>query len=174
MIQASPSAASFAARAPAVATPPRRLVIADDPAEMRQFVRSAVGPAFGDVVEVCDGRELFWTLLRARFAPAPQPDMVVITDLAAPAYNGLDVLDAWQDDQVGVPTIVMTAFPSAAVRMMVQDVLALSSTACSSAGATDRPARAESVRGAGRSACALAYIDIGRRASRAPAVTSCG
>ena len=93
----------------------RRLVIADDSAEMRRFVRNAVGPAFGDVVEVCDGRELFWALLRARFAARSQPDLVVITDIAMPAYNGLDVLDAWGDD-VAVPTIVMTAFPSEAVR----------------------------------------------------------
>ncbi|MEO7732788.1 MAG: DNA-binding response regulator, partial [Kofleriaceae bacterium] len=34
---------------------------------------------------------------------------------AMPAYNGLDVLDAW-DDQAAIPTILMTAFPSDAVR----------------------------------------------------------
>ncbi len=99
----------------------RSLVIADDSAEMRQFVRNAVGPAFDDVVEVCDGRELFWTLLRARFTADQPPDIVVITDIAMPAYNGLDVLDAW-DDQVAIPTIVMTAFPSDAVRARAEQL----------------------------------------------------
>jgi CheY-like chemotaxis protein len=96
---------------------PRRLVIADDSTEMRRFVRRAVGPAFAEVVEVCDGRELFWTLLRARFEAEPaSPELVVITDVAMPGYNGLDVLDAWGDDASRVPTIVMTAFPSEQVR----------------------------------------------------------
>jgi CheY-like chemotaxis protein len=115
MTQASQSCVSPAVPAPGALASRRSLVIADDSAEMRQFVRNAVGPAFSDVVEVCDGRELFWALLRARFATDQQPDMVVITDIAMPAYNGLDVLDAW-DDEAAIPTIVMTAFPSDAVR----------------------------------------------------------
>jgi len=48
----------------------RHLVIADDCAEMRQFVRDAVGPQFDDVIEVADGRALFWALLRSSFAAA--------------------------------------------------------------------------------------------------------
>jgi len=111
------SQAELSAPAPAH----RSLVIADDSAEMRQFVRNAVGPAFDDVVEVCDGRELFWTLLRARFATDRHPDMVVITDIAMPAYNGLDVLDAW-GDQDAIPTIVMTAFPSDEVRARAEQL----------------------------------------------------
>lgn len=90
---------------------PRRLVIADDSAGMRQFVRSAVGPAFDEVLEVCDGRELLWALLRARFAGDPS-EVVLITDVAMPGYSGLDVLDAWRDELGDLPTIVMTAFPS--------------------------------------------------------------
>jgi CheY-like chemotaxis protein len=115
MTHASPSCVASVAPAPGPPASHRLLVIADDSAEMRQFVRNAVGPAFGDVVEVCDGRELFWALLRARFAADQPPDIAVITDVAMPAYNGLDVLDAW-GDEAAIPTIVMTAFPSDAVR----------------------------------------------------------
>ncbi len=96
---------------------PPRLVIADDSAEMRWLVRNAVGKQFADVVEVADGRELLWTLLRSSFASAPgrTPELVVITDLCMPAYDGLDVLDAWRDVARDVPTILMTAYPSDAV-----------------------------------------------------------
>ncbi|MBL0214889.1 MAG: response regulator [Myxococcales bacterium] len=96
-------------------------MIADDSAEMRWFVRSAIGREFREVVEAADGRELFWTLLRAQFADhtdnkLDQRDLVIITDLYMPAYDGLDVLDAWGDLEPRVPTILITAFPSEAVR----------------------------------------------------------
>ena len=96
----------------------RRLVIADDSAEMRWFVRSAIGREFREVVEAADGRELFWTLLRAQFSDKPLDlrGLVIITDLYMPAYDGLDVLDAWGELDHRVPTILITAFPSEAVR----------------------------------------------------------
>lgn len=102
----------------------RHLVIADDSAEMRQFVRDAVGRQFDDVIEVADGRALFWTLLRAGFTAegAAPLDLVLITDVAMPAYNGLEVLDAWRDAARGIPTIVITAFPSEAVRARAHEL----------------------------------------------------
>lgn len=93
------------------------LVIADDSAEMRCLVRTAVGDQFADVVEVGDGRELLWTLLRASFrSTGADPEIVVITDLCMPAYDGLAVLDAWSEIEHRVPMILMTAFPSPQVR----------------------------------------------------------
>jgi len=102
----------------------RHLVIADDSAEMRQLVRDAVGPQFDDVIEVVDGRALFWALLRSSFlaADATAPELVLITDVAMPAYDGLQVLDAWRDAEHWVPTIVITAFPSESVRARAQDL----------------------------------------------------
>jgi len=102
----------------------RHLVIADDCAEMRQFVRDAVGLQFDDVIEVADGRALFWALLRSSFAAAnaTAPELVLITDVAMPVYDGLLVLDAWRDAQHCVPTIVITASPSEAVRVRAQDL----------------------------------------------------
>jgi DNA-binding response OmpR family regulator len=96
-----------------------RLVIADDSPEMRALVRTAVGNEFAEVVEVADGRELLWTLLRSDFTTAPgrTPELVVITDLCMPAYDGLDVLDAWRDVARDVPTLLMTAYPSVAVHI---------------------------------------------------------
>ncbi|HEY4058256.1 MAG TPA: response regulator [Kofleriaceae bacterium] len=89
---------------------PRRVVIADDSAEMRWLVRSLVSDHFDHLVEVSDGRGLMWELLRSTFANA-QPPALVISDLAMPAYNGLDVLEAWRDLHPKIPLIVITAFP---------------------------------------------------------------
>lgn len=90
------------------------LVIADDSAAMRWLVRAAVGKDFAAVVEVADGRELFWTLLRSSFAS--QPHQVVVTDLCMPEYDGLDVIAAWRELQPQSPAIVITAFPSEEAR----------------------------------------------------------
>jgi CheY-like chemotaxis protein len=103
---------------------PRHLVIADDSAEMRQFVRDAVGRQFDDIIEVADGRALFWVLMRSGFAAegAAAPDLVLITDVAMPAYNGLEVVDAWRDAARGIPTIIITAFPSETVQARAQEL----------------------------------------------------
>ncbi|HEY4176732.1 MAG TPA: response regulator [Kofleriaceae bacterium] len=90
--------------------PPRRVVIADDSAEMRWLVRNLVRDHFDLLVEVSDGRGLMWELLRSSYANSPPPALV-ISDLAMPAYNGLDVLEAWRDLHPHIPLIVITAFP---------------------------------------------------------------
>jgi CheY-like chemotaxis protein len=102
----------------------RKLVIADDSSEMRWFVRSAIGAEFREVVEAANGRELLWTLLRSRMTAAKDLDHrdLVITDLCMPAYDGLEVLDAWRDRERRVPTILITAFPSDEVRQKAKDM----------------------------------------------------
>jgi CheY-like chemotaxis protein len=94
--------------------PDRRLVIADDSAEMRWLVRATIGDQFAAVVEADDGRALLWALLRTSLAE--RRDLFVITDLAMPGYHGLEVLEAWRALERDAPTIVITAFPSQAVR----------------------------------------------------------
>jgi DNA-binding NtrC family response regulator len=103
---------------------PGQLVIADDSAEMRWLVRTAVGKDFADVVEVADGRALLWTLLRSGFTsdPGRPPELVVITDLCMPAYDGLDVLGAWRELAYDIPTIIMTAYPSAEVAARAEQI----------------------------------------------------
>lgn len=101
----------------------RKLVIADDSPDMRWFVRSAIGDEFTEVVEAANGRELVWTLLRSRFSEKELDHRdVLITDLYMPAYDGLDVLDAWRDRKHHVPTILITAFPSDSVRQRAKDL----------------------------------------------------
>ncbi|MBX3160145.1 MAG: response regulator [Deltaproteobacteria bacterium] len=92
-----------------------RLVIADDSAEMRWLVRTAVGQEFAEVVEAADGRELLWTLLRTELRSPEGPPDVVVTDLYMPGYSGLDVIDAWRELHPANPWILITAFPDDAV-----------------------------------------------------------
>ena len=91
-----------------------RLLIADDSSEMRSLVREAIGHAFSDVVEVRDGRDLMWLLLRSELTHGG--DQLIVTDLCMPYYDGLDVLEAWRELYPDHPTILITAFPSADVR----------------------------------------------------------
>jgi CheY-like chemotaxis protein len=96
----------------------RKIVIADDSPEMRWLVRSVVESDFDEVVEVADGRQLLWELLRSSFASNETATAaVIIADLAMPAYSGLDIIDVWRDLNPTTPTILITAFPSEAVRV---------------------------------------------------------
>jgi DNA-binding NtrC family response regulator len=93
------------------------LVIADDDADMRALVRDVLRPEFPHAIEVEDGRQLFWHLMRTSFGAARMSrDLVIVTDLKMPTYSGLDVLDAWHDPADATPMVVITAFPDDAVR----------------------------------------------------------
>ncbi len=96
--------------------PRSRLVIADDSAEMRAVVRSAIGDDFDEVVEVADGRALFWEMLRMTFHGEPGGGDVIVTDQYMPAYNGLDVIDGSKEIRSNVPMVLITAFPDELVR----------------------------------------------------------
>jgi len=95
------------------------LVIADDDADMRTLVRSTLHDVLPDAIEVVDGRDLFWQLMRRSFETQVR-DVVVIADVRMPAYNGLDVLDAWQDVEAEAPIVVITSFPDDEVRDRVK------------------------------------------------------
>jgi DNA-binding response OmpR family regulator len=96
------------------------LVIADDDRDMRALVRDWLRPEFPDALEVADGRDLFWQLLRASFGIGiGDRELVIVADIRMPAYSGLDVLDAWCDAGQPVPIVVITAFPDEWVRHRV-------------------------------------------------------
>ena len=94
------------------------LVIADDDADMRALIRSTLAGDYPDALEVADGRELFWQLICASFARRGTElrDLVIVADVRMPAYNGLDVLDAWQDGESDAPIVIVTSFPDDDVR----------------------------------------------------------
>jgi DNA-binding response OmpR family regulator len=100
------------------------LLIADDDADMRALVRRTLERDYPEALELADGRELFWHLLRASFVAARTParDLVIVADIRMPAYSGLEVLDAWQDEARGVPCVVITSFPDDDVRARVTEL----------------------------------------------------
>jgi CheY-like chemotaxis protein len=100
------------------------LVIADDDADMRSLVRATLAGEFPDAIELASGRDLFWHLLRASFASvrAPARPMLVVADVRMPGYTGLEVIDAWQNDDRDVPFVVITSFPDDSVRARVAEL----------------------------------------------------
>jgi len=99
------------------------LLIADDDADMRALVRSTLRPDYPDALEVVDGRELFWQLMRASFTrDGRERPIVVIADIRMPAYTGLEVLDAWHGEQGALPVVVITSFPDDDVRARVAEL----------------------------------------------------
>jgi CheY-like chemotaxis protein len=84
---------------------------------MRWLVRAAAGDEFSEIVEAVNGRDLLWTLLRSELKARCLPQQqVVVTDMYMPGYDGLDVLEAWREQHPENPAILITAFPSEAVR----------------------------------------------------------
>lgn len=106
-----------------LATAARRhqLIVADDDAATRSIVRSAIGASYDKVIEVADGRALFWALVRAWYdLPAPSTlNLVVIADILMPVYDGLDVLEAWQEFDCEVPLLVITGYADERIRARV-------------------------------------------------------
>ena len=102
----------------------RLLLIDDDDADMRALVRATLERDFPDALELAEGRELFWHLLRASFVGARTParDLVIVADIRMPAYTGLEVLGAWQDESLAVPCVVITSFPDDDVRARVAEL----------------------------------------------------
>jgi CheY-like chemotaxis protein len=96
------------------------LLIADDDADMRTLVRSTLRPDYPDALELVDGRELFWQLMRASITrDGRERPVVVVADVRMPSYSGLEVLDAWHGEHPPVPIVVITSFPDDDVRTQV-------------------------------------------------------
>jgi two-component system cell cycle response regulator CpdR len=98
-----------------------QLIVADDDAALRSIVRKAIGTSYDKVIEVEDGRGLFWTLVRAWYARGASAtlNLVVIADIVMPVYDGLDVLEAWQEFDCNVPLLVITGYADERVRARV-------------------------------------------------------
>ncbi|MCX5742021.1 MAG: response regulator [Proteobacteria bacterium] len=93
----------------------RVLVVADDSAEMRWFVRTTLQGRFDEVLEARDGGELLANVLACVHAH-PACEVTVVTDNRMPSYSGLDVIDAYDELGYHPTTIVMTAYPDAVTR----------------------------------------------------------
>jgi DNA-binding response OmpR family regulator len=96
-----------------------RVLVADDSSEQRWTLRLALSMMGFDVREAADGRELFWALEEVSRVGGPEPALV-IADVYMPAYDGLEVLEAWRESMAGRGVICITAFPDAVVARRVR------------------------------------------------------
>jgi CheY-like chemotaxis protein len=93
-------------------TAPRVLLAEDDDA-MRALIADVLRHDGYEVLEVANGRDLFWCMERAERG---QPIDVVVSDIRMPAYDGLDVVEAWAQIGSDVSVVLMSAFPDPEVR----------------------------------------------------------
>lgn len=88
------------------------VLVAEDDAAMREYLVEMLTAEGFRVVEARNGRELFW----AGAAPAHRV-AVVVSDVRMPAYDGLEVAEAWSSAGDAPKLILMSAFPDAKARM---------------------------------------------------------
>ena len=93
-----------------------RLLIADDDAEMRSWLKLALRPLGGTVEEVTNGSSLLMMLTEGG------PFNLVITDVRMPSPSGLDVAAAARQLGVATPFIVITAFGDGGTRRKVNEI----------------------------------------------------
>jgi two-component system nitrogen regulation response regulator GlnG len=84
-------------------------LVAEDDAELRELIGSALSRAGFDVRKARDGLEL----LANTALPETLPDLI-ITDIEMPRCNGLSALGAVHRFAPQIPSIVMTSFADAA------------------------------------------------------------
>jgi len=102
-------------RAPGAERP--LVVLAEDNADWRQLLATALELAGLRVVQVATGAELRDEVLRALRAGEPSgvPDLV-LTDVRMPVLSGLAAVAAIREQSPGLPVIFITAFSDAWMR----------------------------------------------------------
>lgn len=78
---------------------------------MRELLVEVLRADGYQVLEAKNGRELFWFV-----ETASPPVDVVITDVRMPAYDGLEVAEAWAASGGGPRLVLMSAFPDSRAR----------------------------------------------------------
>ncbi|CAN5718254.1 hypothetical protein BH09MYX1_BH09MYX1_00260 [soil metagenome] len=92
---------------------PLRVLVADDDEVLRSLVASVLRDEGHEVMEASNGRELFWAFETSCYGT---PIDVVVSDLCMPAYDGLEVAEAWADRGDGPRVVLMSAYPDADAR----------------------------------------------------------
>lgn len=85
-----------------------RVLLAEDDEAMRALVADVLRHDGYEVIEVANGRDLFWCMERAERGRAID---VVVSDIRMPAYDGLDVVEAWAEIGSRASVVLMSAFP---------------------------------------------------------------
>jgi CheY-like chemotaxis protein len=105
----------------------RRILLAEDDAEMRRVVSDWLGREGYDVIEVNDGGQLLLRLVRELHGRMVWDDAIdlILTDVRMPGRNGLDVIESLRTALRETPVIVMTAFGDRETRALAAKLRAV-------------------------------------------------
>jgi DNA-binding response OmpR family regulator len=95
---------------PSNAPSPARLLLAEDDFELRELLACVLRADGHEVVEACDGNELWALLNRESTAEGPAPFSLVVSDVRMPGLTAFDVLTRLQRSLMDTPVILITAF----------------------------------------------------------------
>ena len=97
---------------------PARLLLAEDDFELRELLACVLRADGHEVVEACDGNEL-WALLE-RESGAEAPFSLVVSDVRMPGLTAFDVLTRLQRALDETPVILITAFGDQTTHLRAQ------------------------------------------------------
>jgi len=89
---------------------PARVLLADDDADMREMVASALRKDGYEVIEARDGWQMLQYLATHASDEEDSPIDLVISDMRMPGKNGLDVLAGLRWADPSTPFILITGF----------------------------------------------------------------
>jgi CheY-like chemotaxis protein len=103
-----------------IAMKPPLILVAEDDADVRRLVATTLRVDGYSVIEARDGTDLIEhigsALLFGSIRGELDPVGLVISDIRMPGRDGLEILAHLRRSEIGVPVILMTAYPDAAVR----------------------------------------------------------
>jgi DNA-binding response OmpR family regulator len=102
----------------------KRVFVADDDADLRTLVASALRKDGYDVIELCDGLEMMVQIHAAFEFPLKLPDLIVM-DVMMPRYSGLGILMALRRARWFTPVIMMTGLSDESVFERAKELGAL-------------------------------------------------
>jgi len=102
---------------PTKAPSPARLLLAEDDFELRELLASVLRADGHEVVEACDGNELWALLSRENDAEGRTPFALVVSDVRMPGLTVFDVLTHLQRALTETPVILITAFGDPATHL---------------------------------------------------------
>ena len=95
---------------PTNAPSPARLLLAEDDFELRELLACVLRADGHEVVEACDGNQLWALLDRENGAEGQAPFALVVSDVRMPGLTAFDVLTRLQRTLDETPVILITAF----------------------------------------------------------------
>ena len=88
----------------------RRVLVAEDDADMRRLVATVLRMAGHKVVEAKDGMEVLDRLESTIWSERPDLFDVIVSDIQMPGLSGLDVLASLRCAYWNTPVVLITAF----------------------------------------------------------------